>query len=373
MSPYFFWHTNLSTIYVRTILAFILALMFFKNRYKWSSRDTSLFFLLLVSLIIYTISGGNNLNHFIALLPCVFLPFSNNSFAHEVFDRFLNIYVVIIAISLISWALVILGVMPPMGTILPLSSGKTYNYFVYPLLVSAADGHSLRFFGPFDEPGVVGTTSGIMLCIEKFDLKNRKSIILLISGLCSLSFFFYILVTVYFLIYYSLRQRSIPRTIFTLLLMIGAFYVINKTPFLYEEIGSRFVWDSSSGKFSGDNRIDNEIIAQNFHQMVGTNQFWWGINNKEQYLEEVAGSASFLTIVIVNGILFTILYLMFYVLYGLNYKKKGWWPFILYLFVVLGTLYQRPWVFDVYYIFLFTYLARTEQILKQIPNYGKKT
>ena len=160
--PYFFWNTVFSSIYAISFFASILAAIFFFFGGKWEGRDKGLFVLFLLSLIIFTFSGGYNLNFLIGLLPSVFLPFAKDEFSKNVYQWFLRIYVVIIAVSLVSWVFVLLGIMPSFGVIAPLNTGKSYSYSVYPLLVTYSDFSNVRFFGPFDEPGVVGDRKSVV-------------------------------------------------------------------------------------------------------------------------------------------------------------------------------------------------------------------
>ena len=367
--PYFFWHGDVASIYVKCVLGGILAVCFFVNKISMGAKDILLFLLLLASLVVFTLTGGYNVNLFISLLPCVFLPFGRNEYMKKVYNSFLNIYVIIIAISLISWFLMLLGLMPSFGTIGPLNTAKTHDYIVYPLLVAASDHHTIRFFGPFDEPGVVGTLSGILLCIEKINLKNRKSVVLLLSGLCALSFFFFLLIGIYFLLDYSMRQKKASNAVRMLVVVIGIFLVINQIPVLYENIGARFEWDSSKGQFAGDDRINKDIVEEYIERNVGTSEFWWGVDDKEGFWEDIYGASSFLILVILNGLVFSIMYIVFYVLYGLRYKEN-WWSYILFLFVFIGTLYQRPEVFTSLFVFLFTFLIRSENLIKIYKNNG---
>ena len=82
------------------------------------------------------------------------------------------------------WLLLFFGIPVPGKIIAPLNAVKTYNYIAYPFLVipnylgAGLDVYfqSLRFCGPFDEPGVVGTIAGLMLYIDNFNLKDKRNI-----------------------------------------------------------------------------------------------------------------------------------------------------------------------------------------------------
>ena len=102
------------------------------------------------------------------------VPFGSKRFMVNVFDRYKTLYSIIIGISILVWLLLFFGIPVPGKIIAPLNAVKTYNYIAYPFLVipnylgAGLDVYfqSLRFCGPFDEPGVVGTIAGLMLYID---------------------------------------------------------------------------------------------------------------------------------------------------------------------------------------------------------------
>ena len=141
-------------------------------------------------------------------------------------------------------------------------------------------------------------------------------------------------------------------------LAIAAIGVILYSPTLSEKIISRLAWDSESGSIVGDNRT-SEYAWKLLDQIKGTRQLWFGIDDKWEYFEKVSYSSSFINVVIMNGVLFSSLVLIFYIAYGWVYKRSIL-NFIIFILVVFGTLYQRPGIFNPYFIFLWIYLAKKE-------------
>lgn len=354
MQPYFMWHSVFNTPQSKAILTFILCSLFFKNR---ECNDSRLGFLLIsffLLIFFYVSMNGYNWLYSLTFIPLAYLPFANIKYQKDVYNNFLSLYSVIIGLSLIVWALVLMGVVPSMSTIAPLNAIKRYNYTVYPLLVRAND--SFRFFGLFDEPGIIGTVSGLILCINKFSFKDKRNFIILISGLCSLSFFFYGLIAVYFICYYVFVEKKIKKALLIAFSVIVAYLVIVNTPFFNDILGSRFEWDASSGSFAGDNRL-NEKGKDFFASIIGTDAFWWGIDDKESYRELVAGSSSYINTIVLNGVVFFALYLFFWIVYAFKLKTT-YANFVLFVFVLFGTIYQRPFMFTVEFIFLWSTLAK---------------
>lgn len=362
--PYFTWNGFLGDKYVLIFLSFVLAGLFLFKRKKMDVADKRLFVFLLVSAIMFTFYGGSNIYFFISILPAVFLPFGRYDFSKTVFHYLLSLFSVVFSISLLFWIGAIFGIVHPMSTLPPLNPLKDEIYYVFPLLVSN-DPVPLRFFGPFDEPGVVGTISAVMLCIEKFSMKDWKSIVLLVAGLCSLSFFFYVIIAVYFVVLYSSQKQYRSRAIGVILLVIVGVLVVRSVPVLNETLGARFEWNSEKGSFAGDNRISMDVVEM--YASGGGGNLWFGVTDKEGYQEAVQGSSSIINVVMINGLAFLLMYLAFFVFYGSHYKTSNM-GFLLYILVLLAALYQRPNIFDFLTIYLFTYFARSSEPVLESNN-----
>ena len=358
MKPYFLWGDIWQSIYMKFFLAVVLGVIFYRHRLGNTQRWIGLQFYFILCLLMFTLFGRHNMNFFFALAPVVLIPFAKQEFNHDVYTVFVTIVVFFLGLSLLSYLAVLVGVFHPIRTIPPLNGLKDINYSVYPLfLLSPSGAPVVRFFGPFDEPGVVGTYCAILLCIEKFRISGIKNLILLVSGLISLSLFFYVIVALYLAFYYAYSKRSILKSLAFIALSAMIFTVITTNPYLYDHIGSRFAFDSDTGRLAGDNRFD--AAKQTFYlaDLVQSNRLWLGYDNKAILSDDIAGSSSYVVIIIYYGLLAALLYLLFFVFYGIKFKRD-WVSFALYLVVCYGTMYQRPNVFEPLMIFLFVYLVR---------------
>lgn len=333
----------------------IMALLFWRNRnFKGNMKLLAVFLLTLT--VMTTMIRGRNVFYFLSIFPFVFIPFSDRDFTKSTYRNFLNIYCLIIFFSLVVWIFVISGMPLRLGTIAPLNVYKSYSYIHYPLLVRIPD--SYRFEGVFDEPGVVGTLSGMMLCIQKFNLRDKRNIILFFSGLCSMSMFFYLMLVAYLVLFYVTKKKSIWKAIIVVLLTFGVFSIIQNVPILYEIIGSRLEWNADEMQFEGDNRT-SDFFMDYLLNIWGTSEFWLGVNDMDGFLDSVRGQCNVYMTIIVNGVLFCSLYLVYMIAYGLHFRKT-WSSFSLFMFVFLTCVYQRPFLFDAIFIFLWSYMARLE-------------
>lgn len=362
MKPYFVWHGLLGSNMIIILASVFLGLLFIRNK-RVKKDEIFLLSLFIIICIICTIIRGRNFNFFISLVSFATLPFGDKRFTRIVFDNFLTIYSLVTSISLIVWLLQLFNLVPIIDVIPPLNSLKQHNYNVYPLLVSTSN--SFRYYGVFDEPGVVGTISGILLCCQKFNFADKRTIVLLLSGLCSMSMFFYLLCAIYLILYHLFEKKNIKNVLAIILLIYALLFVIQSIPALNEIIGHRFEWNSETGKLAGDNRT-SDLALFYLIKVFGTKEFWLGLSNASLFLEYMAGECNVYMTILVNGALLCLLYLIFMIIYGLENKRK-WSTFILFMFVFIVSVYQRPFLFNAEFIFLWTYLARIDNLHHSYP------
>lgn len=354
--PYFFWGGIYQNNYTQFLLGIMMLYLFLKNKtFHGLTKALGVFFVLLIVMDMFL--QGRNIMYLLFTIPVAALPFADKEFTQSTYNNFLNIYCGITFVSLAIWVLHLVGAAPYLGTIPPLNQLKSHSYDHYPFLVTVSG--SYRFECVFDEPGVVGTLSGMLLCIQRFNFKDRRNYILLASGLCSMSMFFYIMIASYGVLYYIIEKKSIFKTVLMAVAVFGLLYVVQNIPVLNEIIGGRLEWDAEKMSFAGDNRTKDSIIDY-FDSIIGTNEFWYGLDNKALFLESVVGECNVYITILVNGALFCLLYLGFMISYGLHFKKT-WAAFILFLFVFLICVYQRPFLFEAVYVFLWCYMAKIDR------------
>ena len=363
-NPYFVWELWKSDN-IRMLLTGVMCIVFMINLDLKSHGLRGLFGLLFLILAFTAIIKGNNFVGLISSVMTCVLPFGKEDFSKSTFNYFVTIYAYIIGISAAMYVLALIHVAPALGTIAPLNELKDYQYSLYPLLVVGNDYRSSipRFSGVFDEPGVIGTISAIILTIGKFDLKDRRLLVIFFASMLSLSFFYYIVVMVYYLIYNIFVIKNNKNSI--LIILLFAVFVIFtwNNQVMYETLWSRFAWDSEAGKLAGDNRM-GEVGYDFLEAMIGTQEFYFGSKDYEFFEELVKGSASIVSVIVRYGIVFTSIYVYIFTSLGWKYKKNNI-SFILFVFVFVSTIYQRPFIFDPSYMFLFSVMAMS---CKEVSN-----
>lgn len=355
MDPYFAWRLSDLKFFIYTIP---LCVIFFSQTKTIKNTEIGLWLFFAVILFIAAFCARSSLAGTFAMLILVTIPFVPPEFLKSTYKYFKTIYGITIIISLVVWGLALSGVPIPYKIIPPLNALKEYNYCAYPFLVTLnvtdllyIPINVIRFCGLYDEPGVVGTISLLILFIERFDLRSKLNIGILIAGLCSLSLFFYLACFIY-LIYYVIVVGNNLRNRIVFVVLIASFVVFTQDNVLIKTlIWDRISWNETEGTIAGDNRA-SEDFKNYFNSIVGTATFYWGEEDKNMSLR-FSESAGYRNAVLRYGAVSGFLYLLFFVLFAYNRisdKKQV----LIFAAILTTTLYQRPNFFAPHYMFLFT-------------------
>lgn len=357
LGPYFVW--KYEGFYFSYGLTVLISLLFFLNIRNLGKRDKNLLLVYSAGAIAYGFANHNVLVGLFTIFLGI-VAFAKDDFNKKVFDSFSTLYCILISFGVLSWILILLGVLSPIGTVETVSedAAKQSGYIVYPFAIMIANSDAVRFRSMFDEPGVVGAFSVILLCINKFNFKDWRTYSLLLSGILSLSFYFFIVLFIYASFSLLFIKKKPGYLLFLSVGVLLAFLLTKNNNALYEVLWQRFEWDAETGTFVGDNRMAAESNIELYYQSVrGSSQYWFGAESKRQVLNIIGESSSYKNAVLLYGMFFFILYCSFFVLYGytfINNKKY----FLLFCFVFLGMEYQRAGIYEPIMLFLFTYYAR---------------
>ena len=364
--PYFAWGMCKSG-YPLVFLKIILFFLFLANLdLKGLGRRFLLLILFGLFVVMQLSIGGNIFGVLSSVILCT-IPFGNEFFSRKTFDYYLDIYSFIICISGIVWLFSLVGAVPSMGTIAPLNELKAYNYLLYPFLVKYNSFNEIsRFSGPFDEPGVVGTLSILILTIGKFNLKDKRNLIVFITGFLSLSFFYYFYIILYYIFYFIKDDRHKKKGfIFLGILVLFVILTLNNE-IMYTHLWQRFEWDSDSGSLQGDNRIG--VVGKDiFDSILSSREFYFGAKDYA-YLEELLEyRASLLLSILQYGFICVSIYIGIFLYYGWRYRASIS-NYVFVSLVLLGTLFQRPFFYNPEFLFLFSLLAKSSGDYLLSPN-----
>ena len=336
-APYFLW--NLPVNGILFVLSIVLV---YKN---WDSRLK--LFLPLFALMYLWVALRSNFTFIGIITVALFWPIFNarTDFMSNSFKKYKILFSITVIPSIIVYLFFLAGFDLSYHTIEPANSLKEGYYRAYPFMVlyeSMPGFPMLRFHGYYDEPGIVGTVSGILLLTDNINLKNKYNIPILISGILSLSMFFYILIIIYIILFAKIGYKIIMGLGMVLALVFIFSIGELDLPFL-----QRFIIED--GKFAGDSRTSSAYdlwfsnYITSFDSLIG-----YG-GNKAGDLN--VGGSSYKDLIVNYGLIFFVIYLLSFFLYILHHCKKKISIYVC-LFVLICTFYQRPAIFDFFYLFL---------------------
>lgn len=218
---------------------------------------------------------------------------------------------------------------------------QTYKDYVF--FIQAVQNVDLfpRFRSIFDEAGVVGTFSFLLLTGNKYRLTNWKLVVVFIGGLLSFSFFFYAGSLIVFFLF-NLNNRKI--LLAGIAFIIGIFFTLQNNEVFATLILDRFVVTDNG--IAGDNRT-TENWSVHFKEFSKTSDFYTGRGFGSYDLKKYPGVASYQTFIYDYGwiaAVITLLYFFFLLRREINLRDS-----CIVLVALMLAFYQRPWVFDYFY------------------------
>lgn len=341
-NPYIVWHFPIDATGIACGIIFVLSLLHFKT-YQSS------FFAMVVIIALYiymAVYSELSIMGLIALLMICPIFLTSKRFLNDVYGKFVTLYSALIFISLIVFLLVaFLDIRLPYYQIEPLNEEKEkITYYAYPFLVYVENGGFLnfRFHGIFDEPGVVGTISGAVMLIENFNLKRTRNIPIFLSGVFSLSLFFFLISSIFVLLKSKLSVKMAASFLIILL-----YVLLSQNEVLDSLLFSRFEL-SDSGGFAGDTR--DHMSESWYKNFCNSPSFYFGLGGGSHAVYNYGG-ASYKDLIIDYGIVFMVLYALSFFWAALSLLKKRM-DVVLYLVIIGSVIYQRPFINNIGYVFL---------------------
>lgn len=343
IQPFFIWGNLLEILRLAHLIGNVIIVYIIAKYYNYNfyNKVIVLFFLI---ISIYTMVAGTAFLKitYIPLITIFFLTIKPDE-QLRIFDHFVTILVVIFAIGLLSYMLSLLGLNIELGTIKAPNIEKA-PYHVFFGHAEESDLPVYRFSSIFDEAGVVGTLSGLILSVTGISTRNVKSLIILLTGLISFSLAFYLILIINLLFTLNLKKAVL------IISVIFAISFISGTLF-NDLISSRL--DFKNGRLAGDNRtsIDFDAYVDSFLAEGGRNLIFGMGDGYAATINEVEGVSSYKTVIVNFGIIGTGLILFFYLfsVYTICNSKEGW--FLAFIFII--SAYQRPDLISLFTIVIF--------------------
>ena len=343
--PYFMWNVGRVDMFLGIIIS-IIALR--------KIRSLSILDILAIMLfILYTIyAAATQYNIFGIILKLVVIPFllMDKKIVLANLYWFKNIFIFFLSISLIVYFFIVVF-QYPVGyhLINPLNIDKGGYYFQYPFLISGSaplgvNTLNIRFSGIFDEPGVVGTYAIILLFADKFNMKSKQNIILLISGIVSFSFFFYGAGAVYYLFQAKNRNRILAITLLALF-----YFISSKNELISDVMWSRFNADNI--RITGFNRSTTEL-DKTYKEFINSNDLLWG-RGLQYAFHQGQGSASYKLVLLAYGLVFVVTVLLAFTVLAIQNirNRKLLMSYIIFVFAMF--INRWGFIFDPVRFYLF--------------------
>lgn len=357
-SPFFTWNNRISDI--ATIVSFLLLI---KN--ITIKRSNISFFIVFFFLFTYVaIRSESVFFKFILIIGTSLLFISSENFLLKSYNNYRFIYSITIVPSIITFFLVSYGSFDLNFNIIdPINNLKEYTYRQYPFLLVPTNKISEiiipRFHGYYDEPGVVGTISGVLLLSDRYNLKKNVNIPIFISGIMSFSLAFYVITIIYYLrffLYSKIKWKLILTTVTLILIPV----LLNDVT-INKYIISRF--DFSHGQNLLNLRT-NESFNLWFDNFLKTPNVFFGLGGKVSQEVFNVGGSSYKDIIVNYGIIFSFMFSLLVIFYSLK-KIKDYKRTFFYLLIFILIIYQRPYITSFFYMFL---LFAPIDHLKKIAN-----
>lgn len=344
--------------YILVIIAIVLIVFFQRIIFNYMNILASVSVVIFWGVRIYNSEGINGVM-FLMLVSFLFLDrYSMN----EVYKKYRKIMILVSVLGIIAYLNVILQLLPI--EIYPYYEGRELElYFAMgPIYVYANDETGIRLCGIFNEPGYLGTVLALILCVEKYNLRSKGNVVMLVASICTMSFAFYL---ISFLYLFLKNIGNIKKMMIGVASIVTVLAIFNLFPLLgnvgeispeFEQLISRFSI-TDNGKFSGDNRTDI-YIDEAFDKIFYSEKVLYG--NGGGYARSIAskGVLSIVVMIVDYGFVGIIISYGTLLLSALFFNKLTV-SSLAYILVFFISTYQRPDIFWLnYFVLLFGGLVR---------------
>lgn len=343
-TPVFIWDkTNIYTI--SSILFVLLSLSHFL---KTNKRIPIIALLLIIIYSYFAIRyillfEGSFFGFLLLILS--FIPFVtlDHKFWAVVFEKYVTIFSITLIPSVIQHLLIYTLGMHFNYQLIEASpwNFRLNSYLNYGFCVQEYAGYDIlpRFYGIYDEPGVIGTIAMVILFIKKYNLKKWYNVTIFTAGVLSFSFFFYIATIIYFFLFTSNKNRIVLVIIFAILTTFSISSEAFDTYF-FDRINQVF----SSGRFM-ENRENNSFNL--FYKSLNNYDLIFGVPIGAKIVFSTVYKFLFVAVGIIPISIF------FFLLFVYSYKTLRFSKeLFIYILIPILVFAQRPFINNVFYIFL---------------------
>ena len=330
------------------------ALFLLVARHASLSRPVVGIFIAIIIYIILTVIMARTMVPFgfgaFLLLSCIALM--NDSDKLNVFLLFRWLVVAVSIISLVLYIFVLFNVsVIPYKQVLFYEEDAPFVYRVFIGSIGILDyGMQLRNCGLFNEPGLYGTVLALLLCADGINLRKPSNIVLLLTGLTTLSVAF----VINLLAYLAISSYKKIRMLIPLVVVVVIFITVLPRLDIEDEGLLRLLTRLrvEEGGLVGDDRT-SDALSSLFSQFMRSDNCLFGLGS--DYFETHPGymSSSYKLWVIEYGIIGCLLMWGTLIVASLKFAKKNDYA-IIYIIIFFINVYQRPQIYSLmYFVLLF--------------------
>ena len=366
MSPYLLWETYSGYRIFDTlkllveVAALLLVLLSNQGIIRASRRNIWLAGSFLVVAVYYTLNaypgtlsiGVGVISKYIVIL--LFLIRDSES-KQRIFQIFLKIFALSVIPGIICCIALFIGINLPATFLQSIqeikNTGNVHYRHIFGCVFREFTYYVPRFrqlCGMFDEPGMVGTVSALLLCGAGFDFKKNKFLyVILIAGILSMSFAFFLMLIIYYALSLAFTNRIKKRHVIIALGVAGILFA-----FRDNELLQKYLFN----KISVDKLLDNNRTSDEFDLMfseylkegflTGKILLGYGNNNPIYHTVDVA---SYKVLIYNFGIVGFVLIVGWFAGWAVQFSKRIK-PALILSCVFLLSIYQRPWIIYLYFI-----------------------
>lgn len=273
-APWFIWGYT-SPIYVGCVGALLLAFVRLRkignvignSKYSLVNLAVLLYFLYFV-VFQFVVWGDFAFSTIYLIVALLFTIGITDDTKEKAYDKFVKLFAIVVLISLVAWAIHKFIVEFPIISYLDISEMKGARLIMNNhLFFVSSEKNSERFYGVFDEPGVLGTIGAFILYANKYDFKKWYNIALLVACFFTFSLAFFIMTIVGMFFTYSQTPKDVIRGIFGIVIVVLIVYIFlwDNPDFQRLIVGRLTSVDDISGLIS--NR-ENLFVQENFANML---------------------------------------------------------------------------------------------------------
>ena len=344
---------NLSTLctYATTIL-FVLYLLFTKKLLLHNLYLISVPCIYLLLLILNTYGGYHGYYLTAFILSCSFL-LSPKEIKIRIFKYYYYIVLVTTAISIPVYVFYVLNINIGFEEVEYYRDYGTGidKYIKWFVLAIYKHGNEIRLCGLFNEPGKLGTYLALLYIIKGSDAPKFDKFILLIGGILSTSFSFFVLILIYYFAKLFMFNKKL--TVLISLALVSFLLVAPSIDFHNQTLNSffsRFELTESS-LIIGNNRTNKEFDTA-YDDLLNSNEvlFGKGFNSVKQI--ENAMASSYKSIIYEFGIVGFLVLIAAYIYTGIRLSNKSQHS-IIFIALFFMSAIQRPLIFLFFYFVIY--------------------